>query len=101
MSQESLWEWWAGCTFLSCVLYQGREPASLGPAPSCEVGVFFLAKTSFCAPNHRGLSLGPLPTGWSRHKVPKDPETGSELSAEWKTTLHPDIHQTAALAQWA
>lgn len=39
--------------------------------------------------------LGPFQQDAVGTQVPNDPERGSELSAEWKTTFHPGIHQTA------
>ena len=39
--------------------------------------------------------LGPFQQDGVGTEVPNDPERGSELRAEWKTTFHPGIHQTA------
>lgn len=42
------------------------------------------------------VPLGPFQQDGVGTQVPNDPERGSELSVEWKTTFHPGIHQTAA-----
>lgn len=45
--------------------------------------------------------LGPFQQDGVGTQVPNDPERGSELRAEWKTTFHPGIHQTATCSlQW-
>lgn len=47
------------------------------------------------------IPLGPFQQDGVGTQVPNDPERGGELSAEWKTTFHPSIHQTAARSlQW-
>ena len=55
-------------------------PPWVAPRPGkSERPVFFLAKASFCAPNHHGLSLGPFQLDAVGKPVPGDPETGGWL----------------------
>lgn len=74
-------------------------PPRVQPRPA--KAVFFLAVASFCALTTVVFPLGPFQQDAVGTQVPNDPERGSELSAEWKTTFHPGIHQTATHSpQW-
>lgn len=68
----------------SAVFSEGREAVCLGQVMSCEARVLwrFLARTSFFALSHSGLSLGLLPTGWCGHTVPNGPETEAVMWAQ-------------------
>lgn len=107
--QESLSGSWASSTFLSCILYQGRETASLGKSPplwieSHPVKSDWRECCSWQSPAFVPLTtvvfpLGPFQQDGVGMRVPNDPEAGGEWCTEWKTTLYPDIHPNSAAPQ--